>query len=50
MEFYLGPRDSKESNWIFDETWALEKQSSLSLHPPVPIPFIFLSESADLKA
>lgn len=32
------------------KTCALEKQSSLSLHPLVPIPFLFLSESAYLKA
>ena len=32
------------------KTCAMEKQSSLSLHPLVPIPFLFLSESAYLKA
>ena len=32
------------------KTCATEKQSSLSLHPLVPIPFLFLSESAYLKA
>lgn len=32
------------------KTCVTEKQSSLSLHPLVPIPFLFLSESAYLKA
>ena len=50
MGFYLGLRDSEESKQIFDESLCTGKAEFFKPSSPSSAPFLFLSESANLKA